>query len=109
MTERYSTPDASLTLLVQRDEDDITIGFDGHPWHTHADIIAELRGQQDPEKALQSYLDDLMHDRLPIVLWKKAGVLTHAFVPDYPDQPISMKYCEPDESYEIRLWSGFSP
>jgi hypothetical protein len=109
MTERYSTPDATLTLLVQRDDDDITIGFDGYPWHTHADIIADLRRQSDPESALQTYLDDLFHDRLPIVLMKKAGVLTQPFIPDFPDQPIEQKYFEPDESFEVRLWSGFAP
>ena len=106
MTERYPTPDAELTLLVQRDDDDITIGFEGYPWHTHADIIADLRRQNDTESALQAYLDDLFHDRLSIVLVKKAGVLTQPFVPDFPDQPIDTKYFEPDESYEVRCWSG---
>ena len=86
-----------------------SIGFEGYPWHTHADIIADLRRQSDPESALQAYLDDLFHDRLPIVLVKKAGVLTQPFVPDFPDQPIDQKNLEPDESYEVRLWSGFSP
>ena len=108
MTERYPTPDATLTLLVQRDDGDITIGFDGYPWHTHADIIADLRRQSDPESALKSYLDDLFHDRLPIVLMKKAGVLTEPFIPDFPEEPIDTKYFEPDESYELRYWSGRS-
>ena len=109
MTERYSTPDGLLTLLVQRDEDDVTIGFEGYPWHTHADIIADLHGHDDPESALQNYLDDLFHDRLPIVVWKKAGVLTDALVPDFPDEPIGQEHCDSDESFEVRLWSGFSP
>ena len=106
MTEHYSTPDATLTLLVQRDDDDITLGFNGYTWHTHADIIAELRQQTDPEHALKSYLDDLFHDRLPIILVKKAGVLTEPYVPDFPEEPIETKYYEPDESYELRYWSG---
>jgi hypothetical protein len=109
MTERYSTPDTTLTLLVQRNDDDITIGFDGYPWHTHADIIADLRRESDPEAALQAYLDDLFHDRLPIVLMKKAGVLTQPFIPDFPDQPLNSKHFEADECYEVRLWSGFAP
>jgi hypothetical protein len=108
MTERYPIPDTTLTLLVQRDDGDITIGFDGYPWHTHADIIADLLGQRDPESALKTYLDDLFHDRLPIILRKKAGVLTEPFIPDFPDDPIDTKYFEPDESYELRYWSGYS-
>ncbi|MGI8436873.1 MAG: hypothetical protein ACR2NX_08205 [Chthoniobacterales bacterium] len=106
MTERYATPDAGLTLLVQRDDDDITIGFEGFPWHTHADIIADLRRQKDPESALQVYLDDLFHDRLPIVLVKKAGVLTEPFIPDFPSEPIDTSHSQPEETYEVRFWSG---
>jgi hypothetical protein len=41
ITERYPAPDGALTLLVVREEDDIAVGFDGLPWHTPADIIAQ--------------------------------------------------------------------
>lgn len=108
MTERYPIPDATLTLLVQREDGDITIGFDGYPWHTHADIIADLRRQSDSESALKTYLDDLFHDRLPIILMMKAGVLREPYIPDFPEEPVDTKYFAPDESYELRYWSGRS-
>lgn len=106
MTERYPTPDGSLTLLVVREDGDITIGFEGLPWHTHADIIASLRGEEDKEQALREYLDDLFHDRLPIILMTKGGTISEPYVPEFPDEPIDTKYFEPDESYEVRFWSG---
>jgi hypothetical protein len=106
MTERHSTPDGSLTLLVVREEGDITIGFEGYPWHTHGDIIASLREEKDVERAVQCYLTDLTTDRLPIVVMKKNGVMAQPYVADFPDEPVSTKYFTPEETFELRFWSG---
>ena len=106
MTERYPTPDKLLTLLIQRDETDISIGFDGLQWHIHADIIANLRNEKDNAKALQHYLDDIFHDRLPIIILKKGNKIIDAWIPDFPDEPISTKYNEADEATEIRTWNN---
>ena len=103
--DRYVTPDGALTFLVQREPDDITLGFDGYSWHTHADIIAELRGEADESSALQTYIDDLLHDRLPIVLLKKCGNILDVWVLPFPDDPVSDPYLEDEETLEVRSWT----
>ena len=105
-TETYRTPDGALTLLVQYDSDGIAIGFDGFAWHTHAEIIAELRHETDEEQALRHYLDDLFNDRLRIVVLKNNGTVQDVWIPDLQDGPDSTKYLEPEESLESRCWGG---
>jgi hypothetical protein len=39
--EEHRSPDGSLTLVVSREDGDVTIGFLGYPWHTHGDLLAE--------------------------------------------------------------------
>lgn len=105
-TERYSTPDGILTLLVTHQKSDITIGFENFPWHTHAAIIANLQGEEDIEQALRKYLDDLFHDRLSIVLMMKSGEISDPYILDFPDESVDSKYLESNESYALRFWSG---
>ncbi len=106
VTERYSSPDGMLTLIVVRQEGDITIGFDGLPWHTHPDNIANLRGENDKEQALRKYLEDLFNDRLPIVLMMKGDVVSEPYILNFPDEAVDSKDFEPDESYKLRFWGG---
>ncbi len=45
--EEYLSPDGCLRLVVIRETGDITLGFEGFPWHTHGDVLAaqyELAG-----------------------------------------------------------------
>jgi len=101
--ERYTTPDGTLTLVVQRDGDDMAVGFDRCAWHTHADIIQELRHDSDQEQALQRYLDDLFTDKLRIVILKKIGKVHDVWIPDFQDDPDTDPYMEPDEKIEARF------
>ena len=57
ISEEHRSADGSLRLIVCRDDDgDISLGFDGLGWHTHADILAGLSGTSQ-EVALRSYID----------------------------------------------------
>ena len=39
---RHVSPDGTLILLAVWDEEgEVTIGFEGFPWHTHGDILAQ--------------------------------------------------------------------
>jgi hypothetical protein len=60
--EQHVTPDGALTLVVARDDDgDITVGFDGFPWHTHGDLLAanyplaDLSGSRPNPQPRDSY------------------------------------------------------
>ena len=44
-TRAYDSPDGSLRFLVGTEDDgDVSLGFDGFAWHTHADILAAVAG-----------------------------------------------------------------
>jgi hypothetical protein len=43
--EEHRSPDGLLRFIVTRDEQgDISLGFDGFVWHTHADVLARRLG-----------------------------------------------------------------
>ena len=40
--EEHISPDGRLRFLIAADPDgDLALGFDGFPWHTHADTLSE--------------------------------------------------------------------
>jgi hypothetical protein len=101
--EQYRSPDGLLTLKVCRDEDgDISLGFDGFPWHTHADIEASLSGLGKDE-AVRQYVDELLNGRAIIAIARVAGEIRSVWVTDdaEPDE-----YKPPEETIEFRHWDG---
>jgi hypothetical protein len=60
LLEQHRSPDSLLTLRIGRyDDGDISIGFDGYSWHTHADILASLSGLGEDE-AVRQFVDNLL-------------------------------------------------
>jgi hypothetical protein len=107
-TQRYRTPDGSLELLVVREGGDITIGFDGYTWHTHADVLVgeyELIGESvgTPDQAVQRFLRDLQANVTPIVVLRKAGKIQDVWAA--LETPEEDAYLEADEAREVRYWS----
>jgi len=107
--DRYRTPDGSLELLVIREADEITVGFDSYSWHTHGDVLAADYGiagvkVSSPEEAVQRFLSDLRSDRAPIIMCRKSGKVYDVYAA--VSMPARDKYMEPGETAEIRYWSG---
>lgn len=109
MVEEDVSPDGRLRFLVVAGNDgDVTLEFDGFPWHTHAEILATLIGLPEAE-AVRRYVADLVGGESVIVLWSVGGDLRDVWVSDDPIKDAgyaSTSYAEPNESVALRYWDG---
>jgi hypothetical protein len=102
--EEHVGPDGRLRFLVAADPDgDLSLGFDGFPWHTHADILASLSGAGQDE-AVRRFVDDLLGDRSVVALWGGPGEVRDVWVPEEPSRDAD--YPIESEVIELRYWSG---
>jgi len=60
--EQYVTTDGLLRFIVVSDEGDLSIGFDGFGWHTHADILASTSGLPE-DVAVRQFVDALLKNQ----------------------------------------------
>jgi hypothetical protein len=102
-TERYVSPDGSLTFLVVREHNDISLGFEGTPWHTHADILAALSGLSQ-EEALSGFVTSLLENKRPIAVATVNGRVRDVWVVDGPTEVDVYK--PEDEVIIFRFWDG---
>lgn len=107
--EEHVSPDGRLRfLVVTGDDGDVTLGFAGFPWHTHADILAALTGLPEAE-AVRRYVADLVGEESVIVLWSVCGELRDVWVSDDPVKDAgyaSTANAAPGESVALRHWDG---
>ncbi len=99
----YVSPDGALRFLVRLPDGDLTVGFEGHPWHTHGDILAALSGGS-PEEATAQFVADLLANKLIIAVATVAGKIRDVWIIDSPAD--TLRYCPPDEVIDFRLWDG---
>jgi hypothetical protein len=85
MEQSCTSPDGILHLVVKQDKGDTLIGFDGFPWHTHADILGELYGVGQKE-VVERFIEDIVSDRSFICIIKKDNVVIDVWVTDDPSQ-----------------------
>jgi hypothetical protein len=77
IVEQYCTPDGLYHFLVERSDDgDLSLGFDGFPWHTHGDILPESSGLFI-DAAIRDYIDALLNGRSFIGIARVAGEIRH--------------------------------
>jgi hypothetical protein len=100
--ERHESPDRALTLIVIEAAGDISIGFDGLPWHTHPDLESARTGQP-PEVAVRELVDSIRQDRQVIAVSTVGGQISAAWPTDdlSPDP-----FKPPEETIVFRRWSG---
>jgi hypothetical protein len=102
VTEQHSTPDGLLKFIVEDYGDDIALGFNGFPWHTHPECLPPF-SKSNPKETIQRFIAELLSDRKLIGLCRKNGKLIDAWVTDTPELD---KYKPADEEIEFRYWSG---
>jgi hypothetical protein len=105
---RYLSPDGTLTFLVEREAGDITLGFEGTPWHTHGDLLATAYGLPQKE-AVARFIEALLQNRSVIAIARVRGVVTDVWV---ADEPLKSEPHKPDdEVVALRFWDGtpFNP
>jgi hypothetical protein len=102
--QEHVSPDGQLHFrVVTAPDGDVSLGFDGFPWHTHADILAALTGRPEAE-AVRRFVEDLVGSRSVIVLWSVGGELRDVWVSDDPVRDAA--YPLPGESVALRYWDG---
>jgi hypothetical protein len=109
-----TSPDGALKLIVTRDENDLSIGFENYPWHTHGDLLLCEYETEVEEEALGYFLQEIVTGQREIVLRKKAGAVVDAWVEYHPQGPFYRDprddpHREPDETIEVGRWPSLSP
>jgi hypothetical protein len=106
----YTSPDGMLTLTVTIEADETTIGFAGHPSHSHGDILfatyglEQLDGLSDAD-AVNKFASMIMNNELLIGVFKTDGKIVDVFF-ENPAFRSGSNRLEPNESIEYRRWNG---
>jgi hypothetical protein len=101
--EVHLTPEGLVRFIVIRTNDgDISLGFDGFPYHTHGDILAST-SRLLIDAAVRQYVDALLTGRSYICIARVWGKIRDVWVTTdlRPD-----KYTPQNETVEFRYWDG---
>ncbi|MCB9925561.1 MAG: hypothetical protein H6822_25650 [Planctomycetaceae bacterium] len=102
--EEHLSPDGTLALQVKLlDGGDVAIGFRGHAWHTHADILASVSGCPESD-AVRRFVEDVLADRAIIAVQSFDDVVHDVWITDDPSS--HRKYQQANETLNFRYWSG---
>lgn len=93
-----TSPDGLLTLELYAG-DDATIGFKGHEWHTHGDLLVPAYGDS-PLAAAEAFFDSVLQDAQPICFRSETN---QVWVTDDPEAELS---CYEGNDLVVRVWSG---
>ena len=105
--EAYTSPDGALTLVVVREDDDVTVSFAGCLWQMDGEALVEeyaLVGQSlaSGVLAVRRLVEDLKQDRVYIVLTRRDGRLVDAELRlSLPENGNALQ--------DVRVWSGDLP
>ncbi|UFZ02553.1 hypothetical protein LQG66_25140 [Bradyrhizobium ontarionense] len=103
----YVSPDGLLKFLVICPDGDLTMGFDGCPWHTHGSTLADLSGLSETE-ATERLVTDLITSVSVITVQRIGGKITDAWISADPAGDLAgyRQYGELTETIEFRRWDG---
>jgi hypothetical protein len=103
-TQEYVSPDGSLRFqVVTSDSGEISLGFVGFAWHTHADVLAAVAGEPQAE-AVKRFVHDLLASRAVIAVSRVTGEIRDIWVTDDPVR--ESQYLSEGEEVELRYWDG---
>jgi hypothetical protein len=97
------SPDGQLKFVVGRDEQDVSLGFEGYQWHTHASVLASALGTSE-ERAVNRFVRDLLCDHCIIAVSRIGGTIREVWISADPRS--DLRYKSDDEVLEFRYWSG---
>jgi hypothetical protein len=86
-TREYVSPDNQLTFVVDHDEQDVSLGFEGFPWHTHANVLASQFGTSE-ELAVNRFVRDLLSDRSILVVSRIGGTIRDVWITADPQSDL---------------------
>ena len=102
-SREYVSPEGQLRFVVDYDEKDVSLGFEGFPWHTHADLLASEFGISE-ELAVERFVRDLLSDRSILAVSRIEGTIRDVWI--IADPQSDLLYNSDNEVLEFRYWSG---
>jgi hypothetical protein len=99
----YVTTDGRFRFVVGHDDKDVSLGFEGFPWHTHADVLASAFGMSE-ERAVNRFVSDLLSDRCVIAVSRIGGTVRDVWITTDPQTDLRHK--SDCEHLEFQYWSG---
>jgi hypothetical protein len=99
---RTATSPDGILVLELFEEDDWYVGFRGHAWHTHGDLLVPDYGATPKEAAL-AFFESVVGDCEVICVLKREAD-SEVWVTDDPDD--EARYVEEGEVFCMRRWSG---
>lgn len=103
IVQRHESPDGLLRLLIDRQGDDVMVGFEGFEWHTHADLLT-LTYDSTEDDAVANFVRDILEDKAVVVVARVANEVREVWITDDPAK--EWKYVAEGEVIELRYWSG---
>lgn len=102
-------PGSDLRLIVEKDDGDLIIGFDGFPWHTHGDYICAEYKSGSEEEAAGEFLQDLFNGNRGVAILRRGEQILDIWI-EYPEdspfynEPQDYADRESGETVEVRTW-----
>lgn len=102
-SEEHRSPDGALTLVIERDDGDIRIGFAESQWHFHADMLVGSWGET-PDAAARRYADSILASVAPIGVLSQGDAIVYVWASEDPAFDADM--AEQWQTLRFRLWDG---
>ena len=101
MTERIVSPDGAIALVIERTDDDVSVGFEPSEWHTHGDILATQMEMDSAESAVERFVAEVVENRVVLACHIENGKLAHV-------RPTTNPAKEVRRQLLCRYWNGES-
>ena len=102
--EKYISSDGELTLAVESYEDgNVRISFRNYPWHTYANILANI-GACSESEAVRAFVNDVLNDHSLIAMQFIDHIIRDIWISG--DPLTDCRYKQANETLRFRYWSG---
>jgi hypothetical protein len=88
---------------VEHDGEDVTLGFEGFPWHMHANVLTSVFDFSE-ERTVNQFVSDLLSDQCIILVSRIGGTIRDVWITADPQSDLRHK--SNDEVLEFRYWSA---
>ena len=107
--EQHQSPDGELTLVILREGEEISVGFDGFEWHTHGNLLAADYPFEDgleltPEAAARRLVQDIVSNHVVIVVCRVDREIRDVWITE--DIGKERRDRPQGEAIEFRYWDG---
>jgi hypothetical protein len=75
---------------VEHDVEDVTLGFEGFPWHMHANVLTSLFGISE-ERTVNQFVSDLLSDQCIILVSRIGGTIRDVWISAHPQSDLRHK------------------